>query len=86
MLKFICTTMVHISKNIQIFNKKNNLKLPIRKTRKTQYIVSNRKKVINILENYEEKLMVYKKVSALEEFSTKLSSELQEELLSIIKE
>ena len=41
--------MVHISKNIQIFNKKNNLKLPIRKTRKIQYIVSNRKKVINIL-------------------------------------
>ena len=44
------------------------------------------KKVINILENYEEKLMVYKKNSLLENFSNKLSSELQEELLSIIKE
>ena len=44
------------------------------------------KKVINILEDYEAKLKVYEKSVLIEEFSSKLSSDLQSELLSIIKE
>ena len=44
------------------------------------------KKVINIIETYEEKLKIYSKTSELENFSNKLSSELKTELLSIIKE
>lgn len=44
------------------------------------------KKVIHILEEYETKLKVLEKSIKIEEFSTKLSNDLQEELLSIIKE
>lgn len=44
------------------------------------------KKVINIIENYEEKLKIYEKNNELKSFSLKLSTQLQEELLSIIKE
>ena len=44
------------------------------------------KKVINILEDYESKLKVYEKSVLIEEFASKLSSDLQSELLSIIKE
>ena len=44
------------------------------------------KKVINILEEYEEKLSLNKKTQLIESFSNKLSKELQEELLTIIKE
>ena len=44
------------------------------------------KKVINILEDYEAKLKVYEKSVLIEEFASKLSSDLQSELLSIIKE
>lgn len=44
------------------------------------------KKVINILEDYEEKLKVYKKNLVLERFANNLSEDLQNELLSIIKE
>lgn len=44
------------------------------------------KKVINIIENYEEKLKIYATTNALESFSEKLSTELKNELLSIIKE
>ena len=44
------------------------------------------KKVINILEEYEEKLKVFNKSVKLEEFATKLDADLALELLSIIKE
>lgn len=44
------------------------------------------KKVINILEEYEEKLKVFNKSVKLEEFATKLDADLSLELLSIIKE
>lgn len=44
------------------------------------------KKVINILEEYEEKLKVFDKSVKLEEFATKLDADLSVELLSIIKE
>ena len=44
------------------------------------------KKVINIIENYEDVLMVYKRNLEITDFSNKLPSDLQEELLSIIKE
>lgn len=44
------------------------------------------KKVINIIENYEEKLQIYSKTMKLEEFSSKLTEDLKTELLSIIKE
>ena len=44
------------------------------------------KKVINILEEYEEKLKVFNKSIKLEEFATKLDADLSLELLSIIKE
>ena len=44
------------------------------------------KKVINILEEYEEKLKVFDKSVKLEEFATKLDADLSLELLSIIKE
>ena len=44
------------------------------------------KKVINILEEYEEKLKVFDKSVKLEEFATKLEADLSLELLSIIKE
>ena len=44
------------------------------------------KKVINILEEYEEKLKVFNKSVKLEEFATKLNADLSLELLSIIKE
>ena len=44
------------------------------------------KKVINIIENYEEKLKIYTTRGELENFSNKLSTDLQNELLSIIKE
>lgn len=44
------------------------------------------KKVINILEEYEEKLKVFNKSVKLEEFATKLDADLYLELLSIIKE
>ena len=44
------------------------------------------KKVINILEEYEAKLKILRKSVSLEEFSNKLTEELKEELLSIIKE
>lgn len=44
------------------------------------------KKVINILEEYEEKLKVFNKSVKLEEFATKLDADLSVELLSIIKE
>ena len=37
-------------------------------------------------EEYEEKLKLYKKITNVENFSTKLNDELKEELLSIIKE
>lgn len=44
------------------------------------------KKVVKILEEYEEKLSLYKMVTLIEEFSFKLPKNLQEELLSLIKE
>jgi predicted DNA-binding protein YlxM (UPF0122 family) len=44
------------------------------------------KKVINILEEYEEKLKVFNKSVKIEEFATKLDADLSVELLSIIKE
>lgn len=44
------------------------------------------KKVTIILEEYEDKLSLYKKTIAITEFSNKLSTELQEELLSLMKE
>ena len=44
------------------------------------------KKVLHILEEYEDKLKLYKKITDVEQFSTKLNDELKEELLSIIKE
>ena len=44
------------------------------------------KKVINILEEYEEKLKVFNKSVKIEEFATKLDADLSLELLSIIKE
>ena len=44
------------------------------------------KKVINIIENYEEKLQISSKTMKLEEFSSKLTEDLKTELLSIIKE
>jgi predicted DNA-binding protein YlxM (UPF0122 family) len=44
------------------------------------------KKVINILEEYEEKLKVFNKSVKIEEFATKLEADLSLELLSIIKE
>lgn len=44
------------------------------------------KKVILILENYENKLGVYQNKLSLKEFASKLSKELKEELLTIIKE
>ena len=44
------------------------------------------KKVINNLEEYESKLKIYEKTTKIEELSEKLSIELKEELLSIIKE
>ena len=44
------------------------------------------KKVINILEEYEEKLKVFNKSVKIEEFASKLEVNLSEELLSIIKE
>ncbi len=44
------------------------------------------KKAINNLEEYEEKLKVLEKNNKIIEFSLKLKEELQEELLSIIKE
>ena len=44
------------------------------------------KKTVSILEDYESKLKVYQRNLSLEHFSDKLSQELKEELLSIIKE
>ena len=44
------------------------------------------KKVLVILEEYENKLKNYQKTLTLEEFSNKLTEELKSELLSIIKE
>ena len=44
------------------------------------------KKVLHILEEYEDKLKLYQKIANVETFSTKLNDELKEELLSIIKE
>lgn len=44
------------------------------------------KKVVHILEEYEEKLKLSSKTSLIEEFAEKLPIELKEELLSIIKE
>ena len=44
------------------------------------------KKTVSILEDYETKLKLHKINLDLEEFSNKLSSELKNELLSIIKE
>ena len=44
------------------------------------------KKVINILEEYEDKLKILAKSIKIEEFSLKLQDDLKEELLSIIKE
>lgn len=44
------------------------------------------KKVINNLEEYESKLKIYEKTIMIENFSEKLSDDLKEELLSIIKE
>lgn len=44
------------------------------------------KKVINNLEEYESKLKIYEKNSKIESLSEKLSENLKEELLSIIKE
>ena len=44
------------------------------------------KKVINNLEDYESKLKIYEKNIKIENLSEKLSNELKEELLSIIKE
>jgi predicted DNA-binding protein YlxM (UPF0122 family) len=44
------------------------------------------KKVIKILDEYEEKLKVFNKSVKLEEFATKLDADLSLELLSIIKE
>ena len=44
------------------------------------------KKVINILEDYEDKLKVYIKTKELEGFANNLSIDLKTELLSIIKE
>ena len=44
------------------------------------------KKVVNLLEDYEEKLRLYKKKQSLMNFSVKLEENLKEELLSIIKE
>ena len=44
------------------------------------------KKVINILEEYEDKLKILAKSIKIEEFALKLQDDLKEELLSIIKE
>ena len=44
------------------------------------------KKTVSILEDYESKLKVYQRNLSLEQFADKLSQELKEELLSIIKE
>ena len=44
------------------------------------------KKVINNLEEYESKLKIYEKTVKILDLSEKLSEELKEELLSIIKE
>lgn len=44
------------------------------------------KKTVTIIEDYEEKLKLYKRNFELEEFALKLPSNLKEELLSIIKE
>ena len=44
------------------------------------------KKVLAILEEYENKLKNYQKTLTLEDFSNKLTEELKSELLSIIKE
>ena len=44
------------------------------------------KKVLVILEEYESKLKIHDKTLALEVFSKKLSDDLENELLSIIKE
>jgi len=44
------------------------------------------KKVIFVLEEYEEKLRLFEKNNKILDFSSKLTVELKEELLSIIKE
>lgn len=44
------------------------------------------KKVVGLLEDYEEKLRLYKKKNDLLNFSLKLEENLKEELVSIIKE
>ena len=44
------------------------------------------KKTVSILEDYESKLKVYQRNLSLFQFSDKLSEDLKEELLSIIKE
>ena len=44
------------------------------------------KKVINILEEYEDKLKILAKSIKIEGFALKLQDDLKEELLSIIKE
>ena len=44
------------------------------------------KKTVAILEDYESKLKVYQRNLTIEEFADKLTEELKEELLSIIRE
>lgn len=44
------------------------------------------KKVVGLLESYEEKLKLYQKKNELLNFSNKLEENLKEELISIIKE
>ena len=44
------------------------------------------KKTVSIIEDYEEKLKLYTKNLNLEEFAMKLTSDLKNELISIIKE